>query len=59
LLLDIYLGVIKVIRQFIDALTAINLRLELAYAMFVASIESLPQDFDSYEIKRDYCPKIN
>ena len=54
---DIYLGVIKVIRQFNDALTTINSNLELAYTMFVASIESLAQNFDGYETKWNDCPK--
>ena len=54
---ETYLSVIKVLRQYQDALLTINSNLELAYTMFVASLESLVQKFDGYESEWDDCPE--
>lgn len=53
----VYLNVIKVIREYKNALLMINYNLELSYTMLVASIESLAQKFDNYETKWEDCPK--
>lgn len=51
-----YKEVMMVIRQYNDALTTIKSNLELAYTMFVASIESLTQKFDGFETSWEDCP---
>ena len=52
-----YLSVIKVLRQYQDALLTINSNLELAYTMFVATIESIAQNFDEYQSVWKDCPE--
>ena len=44
-----FLGVMRSIRTYINAMHRIADDLELAYALLVASVESLAQNFDSYE----------
>ena len=44
-----YLGVMRAIRTYINAMHRIADDLELAYTLLVASVESLAQDFDGHE----------
>lgn len=52
---EIYVEVIKVIRQYQDAVYTINSNLELSYTMFIATLESLAQKFDGYETSWQDC----
>lgn len=46
---QIYLGVMRAIRTYINGMHRIADDLELAYTLLVASVESLAQDFDGHE----------
>ncbi|SHJ31850.1 hypothetical protein SAMN05444401_2732 [Clostridium amylolyticum] len=50
-----YIKVIASIKQVKDAIITINYNLELSYTMFVAAIESLATEFDSYKTKWEDC----
>ena len=53
---DEYIAVMKVIRQFYDAVILVNSNLELSYMLFVATIEALAQGFDMFEAEWEDCP---
>lgn len=49
-----YKAVLNSLTSFYQALTAIDYNLELAYSLFVFSIESLDQEYDGFEESWDY-----
>lgn len=50
-----YCEVMKVLRQYQDAIVTMNSNMELSYTMFVASIESLAQKFDEFQTEWNDC----
>ncbi len=51
----VFLGVMRAIRTYVTAMHRIADDLDLAYTLFVASLESITQNFDNYEVTwQDY-----